>query len=60
MKKINLCVFCGELKPLYQNNLCSECLRQNMQRGSTTINDIRPFIPKTNRIEIKNFPDGAA
>ncbi len=58
--KPNLCVYCGDQRQLFQNYLCSKCLRPNMQRGSATINNIRPFIPKTNLIAIKNFPDGAA
>ncbi|MFQ3857127.1 hypothetical protein ACLK29_00730 [Leptospira kirschneri] len=57
--KPNICVYCGEQTPLYQNNLCLACLRPNMQRGSATIDYIRPFV-KTNLIEIKNYPDGAA
>ncbi len=56
--KPNICVYCGEQKTLYQNNLCLKCLRPNMQRGSATIDHIRPFVKTIT--EIKNFPDGVA
>ncbi|EMN91217.1 hypothetical protein [Leptospira weilii] len=60
MKRINLCAFCGEETKTFQNNLCSKCLRPSMKRGSATIDNLRPLTPKTNLIEINNFPEGAA
>ncbi len=48
--KFNICVYCGEQKQLYQNYLCRTCLHDSMQRGTKTINDVRPVLSANSNV----------